>query len=136
MSARLARAEVLAALRDAPASGATVGDLCGAVGLSPPTIARAVARLVAEGEVEVVGVGVRIKPPPAPPAPSAPTAASETQREPARDDGAALDALRERLLSVRATREDRVTITRLLSRLRAPATQAEALALLWRLEAR
>ena len=59
MSARLARAEVLAALRDAPASGATVGDLCGAVGLSPPTIARAVARLVAEGEVEVVGVGVR-----------------------------------------------------------------------------
>lgn len=136
MSARLARAEVLAALRDAPASGATVGDLCGAVGLSPPTIARAVARLVAEGEVEVVGVGVRIKPPPALPAPSAPTAAPEVQREPARDDGAALDALRERLLSVRAPREDRATITRLLSRLRAPATQAEALALLWRLEAR
>lgn len=135
MSARLARAEVLAALRDAPASGATVGDLCGAVGLSAPTIARAVARLVAEGEVEVVGVGVRIKPP-ALPAPSAPTAAPEVRREPARDDGAALDALRERLLSVCAPREDRVTITRLLSRLRAPAAQAEALALLWRLEAR
>lgn len=133
MSARLARAEVLAALRDAPASGATVGDLCGAVGLSPATITRAVTRLVAEGEIEVVGVGVRIKPPPARPAP---TATPEVRREPARDDGAALDVLRERLLSVRAPREDRATITRLVSRLRAPAAQAEALALLWRLEAR
>lgn len=126
MSARLTQAEVRAALKDAPVSGATAGDLCCATGLRHQTVARVLARLVARKEVELIGVGYRlraaeigpfVRPDSAPQAPS-------------------LDHLRDRLMDVRAGKEDRSTIRRLLAGLKDPTAQRDAILLLARLEAK
>lgn len=129
MSAYLAQAEVRAALRDAPASGATVGDLHGATGLSAHTVARAVARLVATGEIEPVGAGYQLRK-------ATPWAALQSAVAATPKPKPSLDHLRERLMDVVASKEDRSTIRRLLSNLSEPTAQRDAILLLARLESK
>ena len=116
MSIKLARAEVLAALHDAPLTGATAADLHGATRLRLPLVVQALARLVAAGDVEPIGRAFRRREVGTPPAP--------------------VDDLRECLMEVRANREDRATIRRLLADLKTPANQRDAILLLDRLETR
>lgn len=126
MSVRLTQAEVRAALKNAPTSGATAGDLCGATGLCHQTVTRVLARLVARGEVELVGVGYRLH-----------AAESKPFAQPAPvPQASSLDHLRDRLMNVRAGKEDRSTIRRLLAGLKDPTAQRDAILLLARLEAK
>lgn len=126
MSVRLTQAEVRRALKDAPASGATAGDLCGATGLCHQTVTRVLARLVAREEVELVGVGYRLRAAEIGPF-SQPRSAPQAL---------SLDHLRDRLMDVRAGKEDRVSIRRLLAGLKDPTAQRDAILLLARLEAK
>lgn len=128
MSASLAQAEVRAALQDAPASGATAGDLHGATGLRFQTVIRTLARLVASGEVELVGAGYRLRK--VEPWGALRLAVAAVPQKPS------LDHLRERLMDARAGKEDRATIRRLLAGLSEPAAQRDAILLLARLEAK
>lgn len=126
MSVRLTQAEVRAALKNVPTSGATAGDLCGATGLCHQTVTRVLARLVARGEVELVGVGYRLR-----------AAEIKPSAQPASMPQApSLDHLRDRLMDARAGKEDRVTIRRLLATLKDPKSQQDAILLLARLEAK
>jgi DNA-binding MarR family transcriptional regulator len=106
-----------------------VGDLHGATGLSAHAVARAVARLVATGEIETVGAGYQLRR--ATPWAALQAAVAATPKpKPSRDH------LRERLMDVVASKEDRSTIRRLLSNLSEPIAQRDAILLLARLESK
>lgn len=128
MSARLTQAEVRAALQDAPASGATAGDLHGATGLRLQVVIRTLARLVASGEVELVSAGYRLRR-----MERWGTLRSAVTAAPQKPSH---DHLRERLMDARAGKEDRATIRGLLARLADPAAQRDSILLLARLEAK
>lgn len=136
MSTAFARVAVLTALIEvaevAPLVGATISaaELSGALGLRAATVGKALAQLVSQGMAEVIGGQYRHR---CESAPRAPTPQRPGRAPPPENS---LQTLRDRLLNVTASREDRTTIRFLLSTLKDPLSQREAAELLTRLEKR